>query len=209
MLLETGQSIVFVGDSITDCGRRGPAAPYGDGYVSLVRSLILARYPALLLRFVNRGVGGNTVRDLAARWQPDVLAERPDWLVVMIGINDVWRAFSGNPHEAVPLPEYEATLRRLLEEARSTTQARLVLMEPYMIEPRRNVPMRREMDRFGAAVGTIAVDFAALLVRTQAAWDAALVHMPPEAWADDQVHPNQPGHTLIALALLHTLGFSL
>jgi lysophospholipase L1-like esterase len=64
MLLGSDRKIVFIGDSITDCGRRGAAAPLGDGYVSLVNSLLMARYPALKPTIVNRGVGGDTVRDL-------------------------------------------------------------------------------------------------------------------------------------------------
>ncbi|MFN8378973.1 MAG: GDSL-type esterase/lipase family protein [Anaerolineae bacterium] len=42
---------------------------------------------------INMGVGGNTVRDLAARWESDVTALNPDWLSICIGINDVWRQF--------------------------------------------------------------------------------------------------------------------
>src|SRR4051812_30904703 len=100
MLLTAHQKILFAGDSITDAGRRSLAAPYGEGYVSMVRNFVLARYPELGLTFVNRGVAGDTVRDLDARWERDVIAERPDWLAVFIGINDVWRAFGDSPHEA-------------------------------------------------------------------------------------------------------------
>jgi hypothetical protein len=67
MLFEANQKIVFIRDSITDCGRRDTAAPHGDGYVSLVRSLLLARYPQRQLTIVNKGSGGNTMRDLTAR----------------------------------------------------------------------------------------------------------------------------------------------
>lgn len=208
MHFDKGQTILFIGDSITDCGRRLRAAPYGDGFMNIARCMITARYPELGLRFINRGISGNTVRDLAVRWQRDVISERPDWLVLMIGINDVWRAFAGNRREAVPLPEYTTTLRRLVHEARNGG-ARLVLMEPYLIEPRRDQAMRREMDRFSAAVDAIATETQALLVRTQAAWDAALTDSTPDDWASDQIHPNQPGHTVIALELLRTIGFEL
>ena len=125
MLFGPQQKIVFIGDSITDANRRGTDAPYGSGYVSMVRNLILARYPELRLTFVNRGVGGDTTRNLADRWEQDVVAEHPDWLSVKIGINDVWRAFGNNVHEAVPLPEYTATLRELLTRARAATGTRL------------------------------------------------------------------------------------
>jgi lysophospholipase L1-like esterase len=130
------QKIVLIGDSITDCGRRNePFAPYGAGYVMIVRALLLARYPELGLEVVNRGIGGNTVRDLARRWDEDVIAEQPDWLSVKIGINDVWRTMSGRHTEAVPLEEYRSTYHALLERTRQETQARLILMEPYVIAP--------------------------------------------------------------------------
>jgi lysophospholipase L1-like esterase len=209
MLLTAHQKILFVGDSITDAGRRGIAAPYGEGFVSMVRNLIVARYPDLRLSFVNRGVSGDTVRDLDARWERDVIAERPDWLAVGVGINDVWRAFGDSPHEAVPLPEYEATLRRLLDRARTATGARLILIEPYMIEPNRAQPMRRQMDWYGEVVGRLADAYGAALVRTQAAFDAALATTSPRDWSNDQIHPNGPGHALIALAVLRALAFEL
>ena len=93
-----------------------------------MRALLLARYPELGLEVVNRGIGGNTVRDLARRWDEDVIAEQPDWLSVKIGINDVWRTMTGRQAEAVPLEEYRTTYHRLLERTRQETQARLILM---------------------------------------------------------------------------------
>jgi len=209
MLFEQNQTILFIGDSITDCGRRDLAAPHGDGYVNIARSLLLARYPNLHLRFINRGVSGNTTRDLAARWQRDVLAEQPDWLSIMIGINDVWRAFGPNVHEAVPLFEYEATLRELLQRVQHETTARLILMEPYMIEADQSVSMRRQMDQYAAVVRELAIHYDAVLVRTQAAFDVVLEHTVPAGWAPDYIHPNHPGHAVIALAWLRAIGFDL
>ena len=208
MVFERQQKIVFVGDSITDAGRRGPASPYGDGYVNQVCSFLQARYPELGLRFANRGVSGDTSRHLADRWERDVIGEQPDWLVMMIGINDVWRSFGLYPQEGVPLPEYEAILRRLLDQTRAATRARFVLMEPYMIEPDRRVPMRRQMDCYGQVVQRLAADYHALLVRTQAAFDTVLAHSSPHDWSGDQIHPSSAGHAIIALALLRELGFA-
>lgn len=206
MLFEPYQKILFIGDSITDSGRLGPAAPYGNGYVNMVHALLMARYPQLHLQFVNRGIAGNTVRDLASRWQRDVIAEQPDWLAVMIGINDVWRAFGLNPHEAVPLPEYETTLRDLLDHAHAQG-ARLILLQPYVIEPDRQDPMRHQMDQHGEVVKQLASAFGAPLVQTQAAFDQALMHTSPNDWANDRVHPNAAGHAIIALAFLRVVGF--
>jgi lysophospholipase L1-like esterase len=203
---ERGQKILFIGDSITDSGRRAEAAPFGDGYVNMVRNFLLARYPELALTIVNRGVGGDTTRNLAARWQADVINQQPDWLSIGIGINDVWRTFGGNRREAVPLPEYEATLRRLLDWTRQATKARLILMEPYLIEPDHSQPMRQSMDMYGAVVDRLAADYGALLVPTQLAFDHVLRYTSPSNWADDQIHPNGPGHMVIALEFLRSVG---
>jgi lysophospholipase L1-like esterase len=206
MLLGTGQRIVFIGDSITDCGRRADAAPYGDGYVSLLRAFVTARHPDRQLTWVNRGVSGDTVRDLAARWDADAIGERPDWLSVMIGINDIWRAFTpGREAEAVPIDEYERTLRALLRRAVDETGCRLILADPFLIEPDVNEPQRAQTDRYAALVAAVAKDFEAVHVPTQAAFDRVLAHTPPGQWADDRVHPNLPGHAVIADAFLSAL----
>jgi lysophospholipase L1-like esterase len=173
-----------------------------------VRDVLLARHPELRLRFANRGIGGDTVRELQARWQSDALDEQPDWLSVMIGINDVWRAFGSNPHQAVPIDEYETTLRDLLTRARAGG-ARLIIGTPYMIEGDRSEPMRQRMDEYAALVRQIAAEFDAPLFDTQAAFDAALAHTTPDDWADDQIHPNSAGHMVIALAWLRAAGIEL
>jgi lysophospholipase L1-like esterase len=205
MMFEAGQRIVFIGDSITDCGRRDVRAPYGDGYMSLVRALVTARFPGTPLTWVNRGVGGDTVRDLAARWERDAVGERPDWLVVMIGINDVWRAFAGRPSDAVPLEEYEVTLRALLRRAVDATGCRLLLADPYLIEPDRTEPQRAASDRYAAVVAALAAEFGAPHVATQRAFDTVLEVSSPDLWADDRVHPGLPGHAVIADAFLSVI----
>lgn len=209
MVFQTGQKILFIGDSITDCGRRDQAQPYGNGYVSQIRDLLLARYPELHLSVVNRGIGGDTTRHLADRWDQDVIAERPNWLSLKIGINDVWRAFGNNTHEAVPLPEYEATLRQLLDRTRAEVGAQLILMTPYMVESDRRQPMRRQMDWYGDTVRRLASEYDAVFVDTQAAFDRALQYSAPSDWAGDQIHPNGAGHAIIALAWLHAVGFEI
>ena len=86
---------------------------------------------------------------------------------------------------------------------------RLILMEPYLIEPDRTQPMRRCLDAYGAVGRDLATTAGAVLVRTQAAFDAALAQTTPDAWADDQIHPNALGHAVIALAFLRAVEVAL
>lgn len=206
MIFEDGQRIVFVGDSITDCECRGLHAPYGNGYVSLVRAFTAARHPGTRLEWFNRGVSGDTVRHLAARWDSDVVGAQPDWLSVMIGINDVWRAFDGYPEAAVPLGEFERTLRALVRRAVDATGCRLVLADPYLVEPDREEPQRAASDRYAVVVGELAAEFGAVHVATQRAFDDVLAVSAPGDWATDRIHPGLPGHAVIAEAFLRAAG---
>lgn len=209
MLFADRQKIVMIGDSITDCGRRDVNAPYGNGYVSLVRAMILARYPERKLTFVNRGISGDTVRHLDARWQAHVIHERPDWLSCKIGINDVWRTYDSDGQGAVSLDEYRTTLKRLLTTAKEQTDCNLIVMEPYVIDTGRKNSMRPRMDEYGLAAREIANELGAVNVRTQEAFDRVLRHSTPEDWADDKIHPNLAGHAVIAEAFLRAVGFEL
>jgi lysophospholipase L1-like esterase len=205
VFFKDGQHILLIGDSITDCGRREGNAPYGYGYVSLLRAFTTARHPDARLTWTNRGVNGDTTRDLAGRWEADALAPRPDWLSVMIGINDVWRAFDGHPEDAVPLAEYVETLRDLLRRAVEQTGCRLILVDPYIIEPDRSEPQRAASDKFVTAVAGLAEEFDALHVPMQRVFDSALATTAPQDWAQDRTHPNLAGHALIADAFMKVL----
>ncbi|MGD0094409.1 MAG: SGNH/GDSL hydrolase family protein [Planctomycetota bacterium] len=205
--------LVMIGDSITDCGRAQPVGEglfdaVGKGYVAQVDALLGAVCPEMGIRILNVGLSGNTVRDLKQRWERDVLALKPDWLAVMIGINDVWRQFDLPRQKELHVgpEEYETTLDELCAATRAQLQG-LVFMTPYFIEPNREDPMRAQMDRYGAAVRRLAKKHRALLVDTQAAFDKVLKHLHPMALAWDRVHPNQTGHMILARAFLQAIGF--
>jgi len=110
-VLQDGQTVVLIGDSITACGRQGEAAPLDNGYVQLVHALSVAKHPERKIRFVNMGAGGNTISDLADRWEADVLARRPKWLSISIGVNDVWRQLD-TPDGGVEMGRFTAIYRR-------------------------------------------------------------------------------------------------
>ena len=77
LCVKDGQKFLFIGDSITDCGRRAAERPYGNGYVSLFIELQRWMFPRVQVEYVNKGIGGNTVLDLRARWADDVLRVEP------------------------------------------------------------------------------------------------------------------------------------
>lgn len=213
MKLEQGQKLLFIGDSITDTERAKPVGEglfnaLGRGYVSLVDAFLQSAYPELGIRVVNKGQSGNTVRDLRGRWQEDVIDQKPDWLVVMIGINDVWRQFD------VPYikdwhvyeDEYERTLRELVKESKPAVKG-LVLMTPFFIESNEKDAMRAKMDVYGHIVRKIAAEYNCYFIDTQAAFNRMLnvVYSGTLSW--DRVHPTLTGHMVLARTFLSAIGF--
>ncbi|HEY3416199.1 MAG TPA: SGNH/GDSL hydrolase family protein [Armatimonadota bacterium] len=205
--------LVMIGDSVTDCERARPMGEglfgaIGKGYVANVDALLTVAYPDYAIRVVNMGCSGNNVRDLKNRWQSDVVDLQPDWVSVMIGINDVWRQFDlpRQPEGHLYLEEHTKTLEELVTHTQPLVKG-LVLLTPYYIELNRNDPMRAMMDRYGDAVKMIAAQHGTLLVDTQAAFDRVLTHYHPNAIAWDRVHPNHLGHMVLAHAFLEAIGY--
>lgn len=215
MNIPHGSRLLFIGDSITDAGRDpyGEPSPWlpdyglGRGYVSQVWATITSARPEAGLRIFNKGISGNTVRDLEARWKPDVLDLRPDVLCVMIGINDVWRQFDVPERSEVHVgpDEFRDTLGRLLSTTHPLLHA-LYLASPFFIEPSQDDPMRRRMDEYGAIVRDLAAAHGATFIDVQAAFDALLAHRHASAIAWDRIHPGPHGHAVIAQAFLKAFG---
>ncbi|WP_129732009.1 SGNH/GDSL hydrolase family protein [Ectobacillus funiculus] len=213
MLLNKDQKLLFIGDSITDCERVKPEGEglfgaLGKGYVSFIDGLLQSVYPEVGIRVVNKGMSGNTVRDLKKRWQEDVLNQNPDWLAIMIGTNDVWRQydlpFIKDQH--VYLDEYEETLRKLIKETKSFVNG-IVLMTPFYLESNEHDAMRQTMDQYGAVVRRIAEEMDCIFIDTQASFNVVLEQLYPATLAWDRVHPSVAGHMVLARAFLRKIGF--
>ena len=215
MKIAPHSKLVLIGDSITDCERARPVGEglfgaVGKSYVGLLEGFLGAIHPAYAIRVVNMGTSGHTVLDLKARWQTDVLDLKPDWVSLMIGVNDVWRQFDLPRQTEIHVsPEvYEKTLNELARKTRPKVKG-LIMLAPFYIEPNRADAMRARMDQYGAIVRKIAARHGALFIDTQAAFDDVLQHMHPNAIAWDRVHPNIIGHSIIARAFLKAIGVSL
>ena len=212
MLFQKNDTVLFIGDSISDYDRARPVGEglfnaWGHSYVACAGALLGCMYPELSLRVVNMGIGGNQVRDLKARWQTDVFDRKPDWVSVLIGINDVWRQFDcpQMPETHVSPEEFESTYDELIRETLPRVKG-MILMTPYFMEPYKQDPMRARMDEYGAIVKKLAAKYDLTLVDLQEGWDKLFKHMHSASIAWDRIHPNQTGCMYIAKQFLAAVG---
>jgi lysophospholipase L1-like esterase len=213
MIFNKNEKLVMIGDSITDTDRKRPHGEgrndsTGKGYVAAVNALFHAVYPELSLRVINMGISGNNVRNLKERWQTDVTELQPDWVSILIGINDVWRQYDQPtiPESHVYIDEYRRTLDELVKQTKTSVKG-IFLMTPFYLEPNENDPMRRTMDEYGKVVKEIAEENQTHFIDIQAAFQPVLEHIYPATLAWDRVHPNLVGHMAIARAFLKATEF--
>lgn len=207
--LAVNETILFIGDSITDAGRREVGVDrLGQGYVFFAGNLLLARYRQLNLNIINKGVNGDTTRSLKWRWERDCLQQRPDILSLMIGINDLWYCHNDTDAAAkgVALAEYEDNCRYMLETAQTQCDSRIVLMEPFMFCDDADDAMFQDLRHYIDVVGRLALEFDAVLVPLQKHIDEQISRIRPGQWADDMVHPFTWAHAWIAERWLEAAG---
>lgn len=205
-LIADHATVLFQGDSITDAGRsRDNDAVLGGGYANHVAAWFGALHPEKGVRFLNRGIGGNRVRDLRARWTEDCIALKPDVVSIMIGINDTWRRFDRD--DPTSAEDYARDYRHILARVRDELGARLVVVEPFVLpHPEDRRAWRVDLDPKIQVARELAREFGALYVPLDGLLAAACTQAPPAFWAADGVHPTQAGHAFVARAWLQTVG---
>jgi Lysophospholipase L1 and related esterases len=205
-IIQPNAVVLFQGDSITDCGRdRANHKSLGFGYAAMAAAWFSALYPESGVTFLNRGISGNRVKDLLARWEDDCLALQPDWVSILIGINDCWRRYDRN--DPTPVEEFYDGYRKLLTLVRERTKAGLILCEPFVLPyPEDRKAWRVDLDPKIHAVRELAREFGAYYVPFDGIFAQAATRTPPQYWAEDGVHPTLAGHALMAQAWLRTVG---
>ncbi|MBO9596349.1 MAG: SGNH/GDSL hydrolase family protein [Cohnella sp.] len=199
-----GRTILFQGDSITDAGRSregGANQALGHGYASLIASRIGHALAEQGHRFLNRGISGNRVSDVYARWNEDAISLQPDTISLLIGVNDAWRIRCKLPEGASD--RFERVYRHLLEETKEALpNTGIVLCEPFVLNA--GLPAedweewRRHLERYGTIVRALAEEYDAVFVPLQEPFDRATLRADASYWLGDGVHPSPAGHELIA-----------
>ena len=195
--------IVFFGDSITHSGRNVlDPADLGTGYVRIAAGKLRLLYPEKQLEFINRGIGGDRTADLLARVQEDVVAENPDIVVLLVGINDVWCRFSLG-QEVTP-DEFRNNYEKIVAAIKSTG-AKLFVIEPFALKMGDKQRFRPFLNTFNEIIRDIAAREAEAFVPMDEIFNGLTVDIDPSQFTTDGVHPTHRGCRYIADCLIKAL----
>lgn len=193
--------ILFQGDSITDCGRSRENDNYrGNGYAGLVMSELYYDYPGKY-EIINRGVSGNRVTDLYARIKGDIINLKPDYMSLLIGVNDVWHEFMAN--DGVAVEKFERVYDQLLSElVEALPNLKIMILEPYLTKSTATEEnweaFSGEVAKRAAVAKKLAEKYGLVYVPLQSKFDEMIKKHPEPYWTMEGVHPTECGHELIA-----------
>lgn len=195
--------IVFFGDSITESGRNLlDPEDLGVGYVKIAAGKLRLLYPDTNFKFVNRGVGGERTAELLKRVKKDVVDENPDYVVLEVGINDVWCRFSRG--EEVTPEAFRANYLSLVDTILATG-AKLFLIQPYALKMGDKQRFRPFLSRFNEAIREIAQEKDIALVPVDEIFMGVTQDIDPAQFTTDGVHPTHRGCRYIADLLIKEL----
>lgn len=187
--------IVFFGDSITQMGvNKG-------GYIDRVQKSVIERGIDKKYELVGAGIGGNKVYDLYLRMEDDVLAKKPNTVVIYIGINDVWHKTSG---VGTDIKKYEKFYVAIIKKLQAK-KIKVVVCTPTVIGEKKNNanPQDADLNAYSDVIRQLATSYNCTLIDLRKAftdYESANNTSDKESGVltTDRVHLNDAGNQLVA-----------
>ena len=189
--------ILFQGDSITDAGRdKRNYHNLGNGYPKYAAELIKESFPDTDFEFINFGISGNRTCQLFDRLYDDAISFAPDVISILIGINDLWHRASHNIKTTDE--QIEVNYRSILNELRRSTNAKIVILAPFVLDAPDKDFLRNDLVSVREIVRKLASEYADAFIPLDDYFAQALKNQPEALYySQDGVHPNENGSRFI------------
>lgn len=182
--------LLFAGDSITDCGHLWDSSPLGNGYVSMIADQFFKQNASI--EIVNRGYNGYRCIDLLRRWDEICVKESPDYVTILIGINEVGSAMEGMSED---IDGFHETYSKLLEK----TSSKIILMEPFLFKkPAYLLTWRTYFDTICKELNELSKEYRLPLIHLQEPLNKMVEQYGIDAVTTDGIHLTTRGHKLLA-----------
>lgn len=191
--------VLFQGDSVTDCNRnRNDEYDLGNSYVKIV-GRYLKRHN---VQVINRAISGNKVNDLLSRFEKDFVNCRPDYIFLLIGVNDTWHNYPNQKATSVFKEEYDLLLRKIKQEI----NVPVVILEPFIIGYKENYTcMRSDLLEKVDEIRKLAKKYNCEYIAFENDFATILIHEDEELYSREGIHPLEKGYKLMAKKIIKNI----
>lgn len=193
--VSNGDRIAFLGDSIT---QQGNSNKYG--YLHLVISgLKTAGVEAVA---VPAGISGNKSNNMLERVDRDVIAKKPQWMLLSCGVNDVWHGKRG-----VELEPYRKNITAICDKAEKAG-IKIMILTATMISEDPATANNKKLAAYNDFLRSFAAQRKYLLADLNADMQAhsAAKTNSAQNLTYDGVHMNVSGNKMMARGILKAFG---
>lgn len=196
------KTFLFQGDSITDAGRddeKQGLAGLGCGYAFLLASEIENNHKGKI-DFINRGKSGDRITDVYARIKEDIINLKPDYMSILIGVNDVSHELTMNC--GVSPKKFRMIYGMLIDEIREVLpDIKIVILEPFVLKGTATEKLWNDFDREVRILAEIskqvAEEYETDFIPLQKKFDELSSDGNTEYWSADGIHPTLAGHEVL------------
>lgn len=191
------KTLLFLGDSITDCNHYFDPENLGYGYVRMIEKQI--NTPDKNYQVQNFGNDGFTVPALRRLWQRKGLNLKPDFITILIGINDLAVIKNTGITPSVGLAQFREQYQALIEDIRLMTDCPILLMEPFIFpHPAEYATWETELHQMNKFIHQLAVDNGLFFLPL---WEDLLSAAKKDGFSEittDGIHLTAEGHKILA-----------
>ncbi len=199
ILVKDGQTVAFMGDSITAGGWGSPG-----GYVRLIVAGLAAN--GVKVMPVPAGISGHKSDQMLARLKKDALDKKPDWMTLSCGVNDVWHGARG-----IPLDQYKTNITAILDQC-AAAGTKVVVLTATVIGEELDGDNNKKLETYNDFLRALAKERKAPLadLYTQFATffkaHPNTTGKPGRQLTSDGVHMNPAGDQMMARGVLQAFG---
>ncbi len=196
--VKDGQTIAFLGDSITDHGWNNPT-----GYVKLTVAGLKAN--GIRVASIPAGISGNTSDRMLKRLKRDILDKKPDWMILSCGVNDVRHGAQG-----VPLAQYKTNITAIVDRCKAAG-VKVVILTATVIGEDLDNKNNKKLDHYNEFLRSLAKEKKCLLADLNTMFHERIkaARKPGHVLTSDGIHMNPDGDKVMATGILRAFGLNI
>lgn len=205
--IKSDSTVLFIGDSITDVkfNRRFRFKIKGNKVYALqVKKQLQKRCKSI--KVIIKGIASNRTYHVYDRLTTDCIQQKPDVIIMLIGVNDAWEQYVPEQYPPNPrrtLPHIKEIYRRINEELPNT---QVLYLMPFMVDSvPEKLPFHKKLDEYREMLKGIAEENGALVLDLQQVFYEAQKSIEPKKLAIDAIHPTNLGHKVMADAIMQII----